>query len=221
MPRNEDDTRKMWIGAQLDEPIYNALFRLATELGVHPSLAAEIGVEFFIENYTLKEEDPDFLITQMSIRHKRRQHSVATIKQMAIAHLNDPTEESADELAAACDSIGMSVESIVDVMSEKEYIGQIVNQRGKDLNDVEMWLAETIKPDREYKASEIFRMGLERGYSKDRVRKARTALGIDSKRRSGHWAWFWPEGTPDREIDEEVDSQLLPGMTKPPPDIPF
>jgi len=223
MPRDDDDHKRKWMSAQLDEPMFNAMMRIATEQGIHPTVANEIALEFYIEHYTLQEEDPDFLITQMSIRHKRRQHSIATIKQMAIAHLNDPTEESADELEVACESIGISVESIVDVMNDKEYIGQIVSNRGKDLNSVELWLSEMIKPGLEYKAAEIFRMGLDRGFSKDRVAKARTSLGIDSTRRSGHWAWSWPEGTVKRErdIDEEVDNRLLPGMTKPPPDIPF
>jgi len=195
---NNDDVKRMWVGGQIDETIYTALWKVSTELGKHPSVVIEMSIEEFIVNFTNKklnegkDVDDKLLVTTLALEDRARTNQITQLKTLAYSHLKFPTEESAERLEAACNASGISIETLLEEINENQHIKELVSENGS-LSNSEMWLLENMSPGRKYPMRVIVEKGRDAGFKEHTLKAAKAKLGIESKRESHSWVWILPK----------------------------
>lgn len=193
-----DDVKRTWVGAQLDEPVFNALWKVATAQGRHPAQVAEEGIEHYLvwwTNQQLEEGnkvDDKLLVTKLALEDRARQNQLTQLKTLAYSHLQFPTEETAERLEAACNASGISVETLMEEISENQYIAELVSENGS-LSNAEMWLLENMSPGTKYPMRNIVDKGESAGFKEHTLKAAKAKLGIESRREAKSWVWILPK----------------------------
>lgn len=194
----KNEEKSFWVWAQLDEDVHTALLEISTETGKHPKVLIEIAVEDYILQWTASRKEKGLLIPgkveleAIVIEERRRQVLFNQIKQLAYHHSDTPTDESAERLARACELAGVSVELILEQVSNKP-IGVDMMTEGSTLNTAELYLINTMTPGEIYQSTEIITAGENRGIKKYLINEAKRKLGIRSRRESGSWVWILPK----------------------------
>lgn len=206
-PSGKDD-RTFWVWSQLDEALHTALLEVSTATGKHPRALIEIAIEEYIVRWTSERSakglsvSPHVQFEVIMLEDRTRQIRLNQLKQLAFNHVEHPTDDSAEQLASACDLAGISVESILQQVSNKPHVVELMGENGS-LNSVEMFLAMHIEPGNMYSASDVIAAGEKKGFKKYLINEAKRKLGIQSRKEGSAWLWFIPEKKKGEQQEEE------------------
>lgn len=187
------ESKRMWVSCQVDEDAHSALMQIATRQGLHPSKVLEAALDMYILECS---KDPDAMpivrLKAYAIEDRERQSQLSIIKQMAYTHLHEPTDESAERLAYACEIAQISMERLLDELDERPEIASII-QHGGSLSKIQLWLMETMVQGEIYHSKKIIEMGKKYGFKEHNITAAKRELDIESKRMPDGWYWKLPE----------------------------
>lgn len=193
----DNESKTFWVAAEIEEAIHTALFEVATMVGKHPRKLVEMGVELVIAYYVElfeKEGKPVPVIAKLEtmLRQDRaRQLRVNQIKIMAYNHVQNPTEDSADRLAEACELAGISIESLMEEINDKPQLIEVYTDGGS-LSTAEFFLLSHMKPGELYPAKEIIEGAKKQGIKEYVIKDAKRKQGIESVRMEKEWCWRVP-----------------------------
>jgi hypothetical protein len=197
--RNADAKKKMWTAGQLEEETYNALMGLAAQEGVPPAMIVEKAVEEYIRNVGKNSKNSFVYAAYAVLEMRSREVRLLNIKQIAVAHIENPTDESADQLRALCEMSGVSMEEIISDMNRTPHIKALIAEVGT-LSSVEAWLLRFMEPGKSYAAKIVQEAAQKSGHSDFMIKKAKSKLNIVSRRMGKQW--FWELNVVDTESSE-------------------
>lgn len=206
MAKNEE--KKFWVWGQIEEEQHTALLELSTATGKHPRQLVELGVELVIATLATERTKkglfvpPTVRLEAMATEDRAQQLRLNQAKVMAYNHVQNPTDESAERLAEACDIVGISVEAILEQVSSNPIASEIMGD-GKSLTSVESFLIDYLKPGKLYSSSEVIAAAEARGFKAYLVKEAKRKLKIVSKRDKSEWMWHFPATKKAAEEDDE------------------
>lgn len=205
----KEEGKKYWVWGQLEEEQHTALLELSTVTGKHPRQLVEMAVELLITTLAAERKEKGLFVPAsvrleaLAAEDRTTQLRINQVKTLAYNHVQNPTDETAERLAEACDLAGVSVEAILEQVSANGHIVEIFSE-GKTLTSVESFLVEFIKPGKHYSASEVIAAGEARGFKHYLIKEAKRKLGITSKRDKAGWLWSFPaKEKPSSHEDEE------------------
>lgn len=193
----KDEGKTFWVWAQIEESVHTTLLELSTATGKHPRTILEIALEDYIVNWVAAHKSKgdsvprDVELESIFLEDRKSQVYINHVKQLAYGHIDKPTDDSAERLARACELAGISVESIIEEVSSKPHMGDIIADGGT-LNMAEMYLLDVMQPGQPYQSREIISYGEAKGIKKYLITEAKRKLGIVSRRDSGSWVWILP-----------------------------
>lgn len=193
----KDEGKTFWVWAQLEESIHTTMLEVSTVTGKHPKVLLEMALEDYIINWVATQKEKgahvptNVELEAIILVERKKQVYVNHIKQLAYNHVDKPTDESADTLARACELAGISVESILEQVSNKPQMGEII-ANGGTLSMAELYLLDVMQPGQVYQAREIIDFGEAKGIKKYLINEAKRKLNIASRRESGSWVWILP-----------------------------
>lgn len=191
---NKKEENRKWLGAHIEDQLYNALMKLSYEEGKHVMTVAEEAFAAHVVNKADKSKNATVRIQAAVIEDKDRQNRLAQLKQLYVSHMTLQSEEGAEQLKFLCDLAGVTLENLVDKMNESPHLSEVL--KGKDsLSAAELWLLEKLKPGASYAAKTIIEEAEKAGYKKHIIVDARakiaatTSFEINSIKQGS--AWFW------------------------------
>lgn len=205
---NEKDSKTYWVWAQIEESLHTSLLEVSTTMGRHPRSVIEIAIEEYIVNWVAKKELQDEFVPNslrleaIVLRDRARQVQINQVKQLAYNHLANPTDESAEELADACDIAGISVESVLEQMSNRPSPVHMLGENAS-IQRAASFLVEIMKPGELYPSNDVLSAGKDAGIKEYLLKEAKRKLMVDSRREGMTWYWIMPKKE-DRKGDETV-----------------
>lgn len=206
-----DENRK-WVYSKVEEACHDALMEIATENGVHVSRVIEDALDQFVRNYASEYGDknkPKVFVRNMALEDRQIRTMFAQVKQLAYTFAESPTDDNMDRLRLACDAIGVDVETMLEDVSDKPHVSNVIARNGS-LSKAELFLAETIKPGVMYYNQEIISEAEKLGIKAHAIKKAKQNLSIDSEKRGDKWYWFIKDAhTNGRVVDIPVRNDIF------------
>lgn len=199
----EKEPRLFWVWGQIEETTHAAMMEIATEMGKHYRVVVEQAVEEFIAEWVKQRDAKNKPVGKKArfesiiLNDRLRQTQLSQLKQLAYNHMENQTDESAEQLAAACDLLGVPVETILSEVSNMQQLVEV--DPGVMLNEVARWLLEIMLPGKRYPSQDILDIGKARGFTEYKIRAAKTKLGVESRREGYSWVWVLPA----RDEEEE------------------
>lgn len=185
-----DENRK-WMAAKYEEGTYDALMSIASENGVHVTRVLEDAADQYVLNYAKEFGDkskPEIFVRAMAIEDRRAKTSFGQVKQLAYTFAENPTDDNMDRLRSACDAIGVDLQTILEDVSDKPHISNVISKNG-GLNKAEMWLAENMQPGMLYYSKELFAAAALEGIKEYALKRAKANLSIESEKKGEKWYW--------------------------------
>ena len=189
------EDRKLIIYAKIDETTYHMMLAIASERGQMVFETASELLVMLTEMELEKEEmgnHPDVRLRKLHQEVRRKKGRAQLVREMAFEHLDNPTEESLEQLEQAAEIAGMSVESVLEECEKVKPATLRFKTGNSTPNDVQEWLMSTIKPGEVYAATDVVEEGEKRGFKKYAIDEAKRAIGIDSARKGMKWYWSLP-----------------------------
>jgi len=124
-------------------------------------------------------------VQQARLVDRRRNQLV----QIAWAHSNNPTEESADLLNELCNEADFPVEDIIAEIESSPMI-PLGSDDGTGKFSAMRWLINFLPPGRPIKTKVIHAKGKEYNFSAGTLNAAKRELGIISKKPADYWVWI-------------------------------
>lgn len=205
---NKEDVKSFWVWAQIEEGLHTSLLEVSTMTGKHPRQIVEMGVELAVAHFVeiAKKNGsaiPDRARLQsLLLEDRNKQLMVNQVKIMAYNHSLNPSEESADRLAEACDLAGVSLDALMDEIESKPELVEAVS-KGGSLSSAEVFLIGHMKPGKMYAAREIIELAATRGFKEYVIKEAKRKQNVKSIRLESAWFWTIPVKEEKGKKEEE------------------
>lgn len=190
---------KRFITAQISDETHQALMRLATSHGRHPSDLVEEYVERGLEEDRAIAIDQDQELPievetfAMYYQTKKKSSASFQLKQIALSLIRDPDEDRAAQFDRLCARNGFITERIMEQAQEDavSYGSSITFSTDDNVERAKQFLLNLIPAGEEMPANDIYAAGAREipPIGKPVLRQAKTELGIQTSRRPRWWVW--------------------------------
>lgn len=190
---------KRFITAQISDETHQALMRLATSHGRHPSDLVEEYVERGLESdrdiAVSQEEELPIEVETFAMYYQTKKKTIASfqLKQIALSLIRDPDEEKANQFDKLCTRNGFITERIMDQAQEDSvtYGSSISFSTDDNVERAKQFLLNLIPAGEEMPANDIYDAGTREvpSINRNMLRQAKTELGIQTYRRTKYWVW--------------------------------
>lgn len=182
-----------YVVAKLGDEVHGALCEASSELGIHPSAL----VERFVREGLARLADEEVVgsvearVHSAAERVRRWQQVRDELVSIAVGHLQ--RGQDLDLFYSLCDASGWDAEEVLAIARERVVLPlEEVGSLSPAVKEAVAFLSE-LQPGERYPASAILNAAKARGISEFILRKAKSALGITSRRSSTGWVWEVPK----------------------------
>lgn len=196
----EKDTRR-WTWTKLTESAHDALLQVSTEFGRHPSESVADAVDFWLIEMAKKSKSRALIFHAAHTKDRERQTQLSIVKQLIVSYQKNPSDEGFDEISSLCNILGESLDKLIEDLNESPHISEVLKSTDM-VSKAEMWLLETMQPDKPIASKAIKEMAAKQGFGGHIIDRAKDRLNTTGKVsimpfKQGS-AWFWRMKTPDR-----------------------
>lgn len=208
MARGQEEERR-WIGVTVTETLYDALMRVATEMGRHPTLVAEEALLDFVIAYANKkgENAPALVrLVAMNAENTQRMRAIDNVRALIHQQLVYPDEQVLDRINLLCADLGIDLKEIMKEVEGNSTIAAIMSIQGR-IDPAEQILLDNIKIGEKVPVVDLYAIAKEKKITPAAMRRARINLGILTTHEGPGWFWHWP-----KDFSPQVYIQQLNGI---------
>lgn len=175
--------------------------------------------------YDKLRESEELSVYDLLLKARLRQRDLIRVKKLVSIYQQNQSEEAADILAAACDSLGLNYDEVMG-MAENDPFSSIASEWNTSSKFAECadWLTTVMTKRKKVMSAIIFRQGEERGFSESTINRVKRKINTQSEthhivsaKDGKDWVWILEEKSKianqipseltlvEREIEEEVD----------------
>lgn len=185
------DIKKMYVGGQIDADDYRKFFRLAASLGKQVADLVPVAILYYMGMAQQEDEskvplDIKFHRKLIQIRHSADIENV--LREMALAYVATPNEETAEVLSACAEEAGYTREEILQWINEDRLVP--LGNNATTLDKAVDFLNRMMEPDQEYETTVVIQKGEAEGFTSKTLNAAKRKLDIKSERRAKYWVWI-------------------------------
>lgn len=191
------------ITIKLDSDTFYALVEQASQRGIYPSRLAEHYVEASLEADATDPTSPAVVKLyglNRKVIHEQENHD--TLVRIASWLLVRPDEQAIDTLASLCESMGWTMQEIMEDAAVTSPEMLISLDQSSDATSIAMqFLLDVIQPGTECPAKVIEHEAEQKGISAYALRAAKKRLKVISQQRGRYWTWRLPEEARGYAVD--------------------
>lgn len=189
------DDRK-FIQVSTDTSTFQALLRISTTLGTHPS---DLGARFIEQgiaqaiksanNPLLEQDDPELRIWRVFYETRKKSQTRSQLRQIARYIISSGQDEAAmDEFSDLCEGVGVTPQEIYqEAQNEEQISGGFIELDTGPINDARSFLMEILGSGKEIPTVQLQFMANKRHISQSALKAARQQLKVVSSNAGGHW----------------------------------